>query len=94
MVNIISAVLSSTMIILFLASFAIVIYALIDCIRTDESQINNIPKWLWALIIIVVDIGIPVGAILWFTIGKQKVAKPKKRKVTGPDDDPDFLKGL
>ena len=33
--------------------FGLTIYALIDCARTDESQIKTLPKWGWLLLIII-----------------------------------------
>lgn len=30
------------------------IYTLVDCARTDESLIRNLPKWGWILIIILI----------------------------------------
>jgi Phospholipase_D-nuclease N-terminal len=91
---IITLALPLSMIFVSLAYIAFVIFTLVDCLRTDESNIKQIPKWAWALIIVFLQFFVPLGAILWFVYGKEKVAKPKKRKVTGPDDDPDFLKGL
>jgi len=91
---IITLALPLSMIFVTIAYIAFVIYALVDCVRTDESNIKQMPKWAWVLIIIVGHLVLPIGGILWFVYGKEKVIKPKKRKVTGPDDDPDFLKGL
>ena len=33
--------------------FGLTIYALIDCARTDESQVKTLPKWGWLLLIII-----------------------------------------
>ena len=79
------------------AGVALFIYALIDCIKTDESQMRHLPKVGWILIIIFTPFFFDIGAILYLAIGKERSAKPKrnyKRKPTGPDDDPDFLRGL
>lgn len=73
---------------LLLAGF--MIYTLIDCARTDESQIRNLPKWAWILIIIVIQ---TLGAIAYWIAGRPKgLGGPKpKRRILPPDDDPDFL---
>jgi len=66
------------------------IYTLIDCARTDESQIRNLPKWGWILIIILIQ---TFGAIAYWIAGRPKRmggSKPQRR-ILPPDDDPDFL---
>ena len=74
--------------VLLLAGF--MIYTLIDCARTDESQIRNLPKWGWILIIILIG---TVGPIAYWVAGRPKgLGGPKpKRRILPPDDDPDFL---
>lgn len=74
--------------VILLAGF--MIYTLIDCARTDESQIRNLPKWGWILIIIFVQ---TLGAIAYWIAGRPKGMRgPKpKRRILPPDDDPDFL---
>ena len=66
------------------------IYTLIDCARTDESQIRNLPKWGWILIIILIG---TIGPIAYWIAGRPKgLGGPKpKRRILPPDDDPDFL---
>ena len=77
---------------MYVLPIALVIYALADISRTDESQIKHLPKWAWILISILI---IPVGAIAWLIAGKIRYRKgPKGQGPKGPDDDPDFLKGL
>jgi hypothetical protein len=71
----------------------LIIYALIDCARADESQIKSLPKWGWLLLIILVGIPIPIGPIAYLIAGrnKPKGRKAPKRRILPPDDDPDFL---
>ena len=81
------------------------IYALIDCIQTDESEIRGLPKFGW--IILIVFIGV-VGPIAWLvagrtrngrsllpglpTLGGRNSGGPTERPRTiAPDDDPEFL---
>lgn len=70
------------------------VYALVDCIRTDEFRARGLPKGAWVFVIIILPL---VGAILWFTIGKERMPRPGGRGATPsrpmyPDDDPAFLR--
>ena len=67
------------------------VYALVDCIVTDERRIRALPKAVWALVILLIA---PIGGILWFTIGKNRDADAVALRQLAPDDDPTFLKGL
>ncbi len=75
---------------LLLVGFSI--YTLVDCARTDESQIRNLPKWAWILIIILIE---ALGPVAYWIAGRPKgprLGGPKpKRRILPPDDDPDFL---
>jgi hypothetical protein len=77
--------------------FGLTIYALIDCARTDESQIKNLPKWGWLLIIILLGPALfAIGPISYLIAGRNKPKRGKgpKRRIVPPDDDPDFLRKL
>jgi hypothetical protein len=77
---------------MYVLPIALTIYAIADIARTDESQIKLLPKWGWFLISILVSI---IGPIAWLIAGKTRYRKPPRGKgPKGPDDDPDFLKGL
>jgi hypothetical protein len=77
---------------MYVLPIALAIYAIADISRTDESNIKLMPKWAWFLIVILVTI---VGPIAWLIAGKNRFRRPPKRQgPKGPDDDPDFLKGL
>jgi hypothetical protein len=70
------------------------IYTLVDCARTDESQVRNLQKWAWIAIIIIIQ---TIGAIAYWVAGRPK--RPgrgggPKRRILPPDDDPDFLRKL
>ena len=71
------------------------IYTLVDCARTDETQIRNLPKWAWILIIILIQI---LGPIAYWAAGRPKVPRLSggrpKRRILPPDDDPEFLRRL
>jgi hypothetical protein len=76
--------------------FGLTIYALIDCARTDESQIKNLPKWGWLLLIIILGPPTAIGPIAYLIAGrnKPKGGRAPKRRILPPDDDPDFLRKL
>jgi hypothetical protein len=58
--------------------FGLTIYALIDCARTDESQIKTLPKWGWLLLIIILGPqALAIGPIAYLIAGRNK---PKGRK--------------
>jgi hypothetical protein len=74
--------------------FGLTIYALIDCARTDESQVKTLPKWGWLLLIIILGPqALAIGPIAYLIAGrnKPKGRKQPKRRILPPDDDPDFL---
>lgn len=76
----------------YVLPIALVIYAVADIARTDETQIKILPKWAWFLICLLTGF---IGPIAWLIAGKNRYRKPPRGKgPKGPDDDPDFLKGL
>jgi cbb3-type cytochrome oxidase subunit 3 len=77
---------------LFFAYIGLAIYALLDCARTDQDEVRNLPKWAWLLIILFIQL---LGSIAWLIAGKpRKRKKNNPRRIIPPDDDPDFLRGL
>lgn len=93
----------------FLIGLALSIYAVVDCIQTEDSRVRGLPKIVWVFIILLFPFA---GAAAWFVAGRppRSTAPPRTqfdrwqdhsrdhgRKAgppKGPDDDPDFLKGL
>ena len=78
-----------------LIPLALSLYALIDCIRTDDAQVKGLPKVVWVLLIILVWV---VGPLAWIFAGRDRSwelpeRQPPPRPVA-PDDDPDFLRDL
>jgi sorbitol-specific phosphotransferase system component IIC len=72
------------------------IYALVDCIQTEQSRQRNLPKALWLVLILLLPL---IGPIAWFLAGRPGAAgrgrgtnRPPYPR--GPDDDPDFLRNL
>ena len=83
-------------VILLVLIFGLTIYALIDCARADESQVRNLPKWGWLLLIILLGTPVPIGPIAYLIAGRNKpkgLKNPKRRRLP-PDDDPEFLRKL
>ena len=82
---------------LFLVPLAMTIYAVIDAIQTEDTNVKHLPKLIWILLILIFA---PVGAIAWLVAGRQRGqqnGRPGPRYPSaprGPDDDPDFLRSL
>jgi len=92
-----------------LATLALLVYCLIDCIQTDSSLVRNLPKPFWLVLIVLVPL---VGGIAWLVAGRPEGAAaraggPSRPPVRGtgstahlppaplgPDDDPDFLRQM
>jgi hypothetical protein len=75
------------------------IYALVDCIQTEESEIRGLPKIAWILLIVFVGV---IGPIAWLIAGRarggSRITLPGSRdpsspprRTVAPDDDPEFL---
>lgn len=89
----------------WLLTIAVTVYAVVDCIQTDDAQVRGLPKVLWLLLILLFPI---VGAIAWFIAGRPQRGAPgrgpgggpgrgpshRPPPPRGPDDDPDFLRRL
>jgi len=50
---------------IFIIQFILLIIAVIDLVRIEKT---NGPKWLWAIIIIFVNL---IGPILYFVVGRR-----------------------
>lgn len=44
----------------------VMIVALVDIIRRDDSQVKYLPKIVWVLLVVIVPV---VGSIVWFIVG-------------------------
>ncbi|NEM91014.1 PLD nuclease N-terminal domain-containing protein [Galbitalea soli] len=76
---------------------AVDIYALVDVLTIHEWRIKSLNKFGWVVIILVLPL---IGAILWFTIGRERTEQAEREagthrigppRVLAPDDDPVFL---
>ncbi|MBP7973277.1 MAG: PLDc N-terminal domain-containing protein [Candidatus Nanopelagicales bacterium] len=86
---------------LFAIPIAITVYAFFDVLMTPKTRVRTLPKWFWVVAVLVLLI---VGALLWFVLGRPRKASAPGggssgsggtyRRPMGPDDDPDFLRGI
>lgn len=81
---------------------ALLLYALIDCLQTDQKRIRNLPKLGWVMLIVVLPF---VGPAAWLFAGRPTRESARQttwknppgveqRRPLAPDDDPDFLAKL
>jgi hypothetical protein len=76
----------------------LLVYAFFDLLATPSDRTRFLPKWLWFVLVF-----IPVvGPLLWMLFGQRR-DRPKpppppgrygRPPAKGPDDDPDFLRGI
>ncbi len=88
-------------VLLLLSGLALTIYALLDCAKSDESEIRGLPKLWWVVLIALVAW---VGPICWLIGGRPESRafrrtsarfRPAPRSgPVGPEDDPEFLRKL
>lgn len=77
-------------------SIALTVFALADCVQTEDDKIRGIPKWAWIVLIVLLPW---VGPITWLVVGKDRTGgpapkRPQRRGPSAPDEDPDFLRKL
>lgn len=79
---------------------AVTVYALFDLIATPKDQVRWLPKPVWFAVLLFVFI----GPLIWIFAGAKRNRKPppppppsryrRPPPARGPDDDPDYLRGL
>ncbi|MCG2800388.1 MAG: PLD nuclease N-terminal domain-containing protein [Cellulomonas sp.] len=80
-----------------LLAIGLVVYALIDAVRSTDDERGGVPAALWAVIIVLFPV---VGAVVWLAVsrgrqsGGRSVHSSTRSGPTAPDDDPEFLHGL
>lgn len=85
--------------VLVVIGIVLFVYAVFDLIATPRERVKLLPKVLWLVILLAPF----VGPLLWIFWGHVKDAPPRPRGSggwspppgpRGPDDDPDYLRGL
>ena len=76
-------------------ALVLLVYAFFDLYATPRHQVRYVPKWAWFLLVLVPV----VGPLLWLFLGSNQQERPpnsqsRRGGAVGPDDDPDFLRGL
>ena len=70
----------------------LMIYAVVEVAQADPLRVRLMPRWLWAVAIILLP---GVGALAWLLFGRPtKAPSQRRRPPRAPDDDPDFLRTL
>ncbi|MFG2036710.1 PLD nuclease N-terminal domain-containing protein [Dactylosporangium sp. NPDC048998] len=84
----------------FLIVLVATLIALIDCLSSEREDIRGLPRPVWFLAILLLPI---VGPVAWFFAGRPASLEQRagvlaggrsRRRVTAPDDDPEFLRGI
>jgi len=92
-----------------LATLALLVYCLIDCIQTESALVRSLPKPLWLVLIVLLPL---VGGIAWLVAGRPertttaatgrgpwppsraRGASASPPRPLGPDDDEEFLRQM
>lgn len=82
-----------------LVVIGLTVYCVIDIIRSTPAERLGVHPALWVAFVILVPL---LGVLAWLAVRwsrRTAVAgpagdAPRRRRTTGPDDDPDFLRGL
>ncbi|RKN41847.1 PLD nuclease N-terminal domain-containing protein [Streptomyces hoynatensis] len=80
-------------VLLFLVPLALAIYALVDCISSEDEEVRHLPKLVWIVLIVFAPV---VGALTWILIGRERSLTARRRSGgwVAPDDNPEFLRSL
>lgn len=85
--------------ILIAVGIVLLLFALFDLKATPRYQVKIAPKPMWALVMVLIPV---IGPLVWLFWGHSKDNPPHPRNPgwtpppgpRGPDDDPDYLRGL
>lgn len=78
---------------------ALLVYAFFDLIATPGDRVRFMPKPLWFIVLLLA----PVGPLIWIFFGRLNLRSAQAEwrcrldsppGPRGPDDDPDYLRGL
>ena len=74
-----------------IAALVLDVFAIVDLVVIERSRVRAFPKLFWIIIVIALPF---IGALLWFTVGRDWGRKRGQSKVVAPDDDPEFLRSI
>ena len=76
-----------------LLSLALTIYCTVDVIQTPEKAVRTLPKIAWLVVVLLLAV---IGPAAWLVAGRPRTGRAVQRppRPRGPDDDPEFLKGI
>ena len=85
--------------ILAVLSIALTVFALADCVQTQDDKVRCVPKWAWIVLIVLIPW---VGPLTWLFVGKERSwgrgssgsPGPRRDGPLAPDEDPEFLRKL
>ncbi|QMU95938.1 PLDc_N domain-containing protein [Microbacterium esteraromaticum] len=66
---------------------ALMVFALVDIIRRDDSQVRFMPKFVWLLLVVLLPF---LGSVLWFALGREypeggiRLGRPARRDAAAP----------
>jgi phospholipase D-like protein len=97
-------------VLLYALPVVLAIYALVDCIQTEDREVRGLPKLAWIALIVLFWV---VGPVAWLVAGRARGATgtgrrapwpagptagqpdyERPRRTLAPDDDPEFLRQL
>jgi hypothetical protein len=80
---------------LIVVPLVLLVYAFFDLYATPRHTVQHLPKSVWFAVVLIPF----VGPLLWLFTGSSRSQLPppgrsSSARAVGPDDDPDFLRGL
>lgn len=81
-------------VLLVVVALAFTVYCVVDVIKSDADRVRALPKAMW---VVVTALFPALGGLVWMVVGRPRrnpVDPGPRRGPLGPDDDPDFLRGL
>lgn len=77
------------------------VYCVVDAVQSEDHRVRGLPKILWIVLVLVFPVA---GGLAWLVAGRPQSILDiifgdrnqgrGPRGPLGPDDDPDFLRGL
>lgn len=70
---------------------ALTLFALFDALLTPAHRVRALPRWGWALVVLLLPL---LGPVLWLALGRLPARRAEVARPSSPDDDEDFLRSL